>query len=439
MRRRRRAAGRVRPRAGDPLSLSYFGSPCGARARARAPLTPRPERRIPLRRARAYAGGALASGRSSSGTAESSAAGARGRSEIIARALYFVKLTSAVPAAGAPPAIGASTPWARIFEGRRAVSGSAGGRAGHVGSLPGAGEELGECAFVGTCDAGKMPRVQLMISPFTHMRYWTAPSEVFHLISAPARAPSRCRRTGTQESWSRGHRRRWLQRGRRGEGRRLFRRVARSGAHGRQFALGDFLTAAETATAWATLDGERRTRAPTASFVGRDLRQDSAVAAAGATQSYTGGQGLLLHRLLRRVHSLGGARKARILVIPVRRTPPLAVSRWLPARFSCWSHVGRPASQRARGRRRVDGADHHAPDELGGSSSASSAPSSLSSRSASSASRIRRLAREELAICLRKTRELVYSYIGQGPVKGVTNERKETYVDYAARLRGDDG
>ena len=50
------------------------------------------------------------------------------------------------------------------------------------------------------------------------------------------------------------------------------------------------------------------------------------------------------------------------------------------------------------------------------------------------------VAREELAVeatagelCLRKTRELVYSYIGQGPVKGVTNERKETYVDYAAR------
>ena len=50
------------------------------------------------------------------------------------------------------------------------------------------------------------------------------------------------------------------------------------------------------------------------------------------------------------------------------------------------------------------------------------------------------VAREELAVeatagelCLRKTRELVYSYIGQGPVPGVTNEKKETYVDSAAR------
>ena len=49
-------------------------------------------------------------------------------------------------------------------------------------------------------------------------------------------------------------------------------------------------------------------------------------------------------------------------------------------------------------------------------------------------------ARPELAVeatagacVLRRTRELVYNYIGQGPVPGVTSEKAETYVDFAAR------
>ena len=37
-------------------------------------------------------------------------------------------------------------------------------------------------------------------------------------------------------------------------------------------------------------------------------------------------------------------------------------------------------------------------------------------------------------VCLRKTRELVYNYIGQGTwCPGVTNARQESYVDYARR------
>ena len=36
-------------------------------------------------------------------------------------------------------------------------------------------------------------------------------------------------------------------------------------------------------------------------------------------------------------------------------------------------------------------------------------------------------------VVLRKTRELVYNYIGQGPVEGVTSAKQETYVEFASR------